>query len=149
MEISSDILFSDAFLFEAFVSRKTSHQWLNNGKSAMDPTLDQVSTALKECNTVNPTSYCDISETDAGGGPVVAAQPATPCARKKEVQDYSQFDIVKAVQYGAIERVKEIVEAGFDVNQRDEENITLLHWASINNRKEIVHYLLKKVGYSL
>ena len=43
----------------------------------MDPTLDQVSTALKECNTVNPTSYCDISETDVGG-PVVAAQPATP-----------------------------------------------------------------------
>jgi len=109
----------------------------------MDPTLDQVSTALKECNTVNPTSYCDISETDVGG-PVVAAQPATPSARKKEAQDYSQFDIVKAVQYGAIERVKEIVEAGFDVNQRDEENITLLHWASINNRKEIVHYLLKK-----
>ena len=27
---------------------------------------------------------------------------------------------------------------------RDDENVTLLHWAAINNRKEIVQYYLKK-----
>lgn len=59
-------------------------------------------------------------------------------------RDYSGFDIVKATQYGAFARVKELVEAGWDVNQPDHETVTLLHWAAINNRKEIVQYLLDK-----
>ena len=81
-------------------------------------------------------------------------------------QDTSSFDIVKATQYGAFDRVQEIIESGFDVNERDEvnkivkstnqwativkiitfslkENVTLLHWASINNRREIVQYFLQ------
>jgi palmitoyltransferase len=37
-----------------------------------------------------------------------------------EEQDTSGFDIVKATQYGAIDRVHDIIEGGFDVNQRDE-----------------------------
>lgn len=32
----------------------------------------------------------------------------------------------------------QLIGDGFDVNQRDNENITLLHWAAINCRKEIV-----------
>ena len=35
-------------------------------------------------------------------------------------QDTSSFDIVKATQYGAFDRVQEIIETGFDVNERDE-----------------------------
>lgn len=31
--------------------------------------------------------------------------------------EYSGFDIVKATQYGAIERVRELVDAGHDVSQ--------------------------------
>lgn len=58
--------------------------------------------------------------------------------------DYSGFDIVKATQYGAIARVRELVEAGWDVNQPDSETVTLLHWAAINNRKDIVRYFLDK-----
>ena len=50
---------------------------------------------------------------------------------------------MKATQYGAFDRVQEIIESGFDVNERDEENITLLHWAAINNRREIVQYFLQ------
>ncbi|KAK0090909.1 hypothetical protein PV325_000075 [Microctonus aethiopoides] len=59
-------------------------------------------------------------------------------------QDCSNFDIVKATQYGALERVTELVEAGANVNQPDAETVTLLHWAAINNRKEIVKYLIAK-----
>ncbi|CAG9860947.1 unnamed protein product [Phyllotreta striolata] len=59
-------------------------------------------------------------------------------------QDYSGFDIVKATQYGAFSRVKQLVEGGHDVNKRDSENVTLLHWASINNRKDIINYLIDK-----
>lgn len=58
--------------------------------------------------------------------------------------DYSDFDIVKAVQYGAIARVRQLVDEGCDVNLPDTETVTLLHWAAINNRTEIVKYLLEK-----
>ena len=48
------------------------------------------------------------------------------------------FDIVRATQYGVYERVVELVEGGYDVNTPDKENVSLLHWASINNRTDIV-----------
>ena len=51
--------------------------------------------------------------------------------------------IVKATQYGETDRVREMIEKGeYKVNQRDHEDVTLLHWASINNREPIVRYLL-------
>jgi len=57
--------------------------------------------------------------------------------------DYSNFDIVKATQYGAFNRVKELIDQGYDVNQGDSENVKLLHWAAINNRLEIVKYFIE------
>ncbi|XP_012279856.1 palmitoyltransferase Hip14 isoform X1 [Orussus abietinus] len=66
-------------------------------------------------------------------------EPARPAT-----QDCSSFDIVRATQYGALDRVTELVEAGADVNQPDSETVTLLHWAAINNRREIVKYLIAK-----
>ncbi|XP_068255075.1 palmitoyltransferase ZDHHC13 isoform X2 [Nyctibius grandis] len=60
------------------------------------------------------------------------------------VEDPSTYDIVKATQYGIIERCKELVEAGYDVRQPDKENVTLLHWAAINNRQELVKYYISK-----
>jgi palmitoyltransferase len=58
--------------------------------------------------------------------------------------DCSEFDIVKAVQFGAVERVRELIDGGYDVNLPDNDTITLLHWAAINNRVEIVKLLLEK-----
>ncbi|KAM4667445.1 palmitoyltransferase ZDHHC13 [Amazona ochrocephala] len=60
------------------------------------------------------------------------------------VEDPSTCDIVKATQYGMIERCKELVEEGYDVRQPDKENVTLLHWAAINNRQELVKYYISK-----
>lgn len=40
--------------------------------------------------------------------------------------------------------MRELVEAGYDVNQRDSETVTLLHWAAINNRKEIIAFFIEK-----
>lgn len=37
-----------------------------------------------------------------------------------------------------------MVEAGYDVNQADSETVTLLHWAAINNRRELIKYLVSK-----
>ena len=61
------------------------------------------------------------------------------------VPDFSTFDIVKATQYGASDRVRHLVEVeGFDVNARDKDGVTLLHWAAINNRGSIADFLLEK-----
>uniref|UniRef100_A0A0A9YIY7 Palmitoyltransferase n=3 Tax=Lygus hesperus TaxID=30085 RepID=A0A0A9YIY7_LYGHE len=59
-------------------------------------------------------------------------------------QDTSDFDIIKATQYGLLDRCKELVESGYDVNQRDSETVTLLHWAAINNRQDIIRYFVSK-----
>ncbi|KAM3854067.1 palmitoyltransferase ZDHHC13 isoform 1-T1 [Vipera latastei] len=60
------------------------------------------------------------------------------------VEDYSNCDIVKATQFGLLERCQELVEAGYDVRQPDKENVTLLHWAAINNRLDLVKYFISK-----
>ncbi|XP_051983975.1 putative palmitoyltransferase ZDHHC13 [Xyrauchen texanus] len=59
-------------------------------------------------------------------------------------EDSSSWDIIKATQYGTLERCKELIEAGYDVRQPDKENVTLLHWAAINNRADIVKYYISK-----
>ncbi|XP_052551832.1 palmitoyltransferase ZDHHC13-like [Tympanuchus pallidicinctus] len=46
--------------------------------------------------------------------------------------------------YGMLERCKELVEAGYGVRQADKENVTLLHWAAISNRQELVKYYISK-----
>ncbi|XP_041973310.1 palmitoyltransferase Hip14 [Aricia agestis] len=84
------------------------------------------------------TGQCGKAQRESDGPPS-REQPPAPLER-----DYSGFDIVKATQYGAFSRVKELVEAGWDVNQPDHETVTLLHWAAINNRREIIEYLLSK-----
>uniref|UniRef100_A0A6Q2YGW5 Palmitoyltransferase n=1 Tax=Esox lucius TaxID=8010 RepID=A0A6Q2YGW5_ESOLU len=47
-------------------------------------------------------------------------------------------------RFGVLERCKELVEAGYDVRQPDKENVSLLHWAAINNRTEVVKYYMSK-----
>ncbi|XP_069078012.1 palmitoyltransferase ZDHHC13 [Pleurodeles waltl] len=70
---------------------------------------------------------------------VMSSQPDFP-----HMDDCSNWDIVKATQHGILQRCKELVEAGYDVRQPDKENVTLLHWAAINNRLELVKYYISK-----
>lgn len=81
------------------------------------------------------------TEPENDGEPILIKE-----ATKTNLADvnYSDFDIVKSVQYGATARVRELVEGGYDVNLPDSETISLLHWAAINNRCEIVKFLLEK-----
>lgn len=62
--------------------------------------------------------------------------------------DYSNWSIIKAVQFGNFTRVVELIEPkdgeGYDVNELDDEGVSLLHWAAINNRLSISRYLLSK-----
>ncbi|KAL6113521.1 zdhhc13 [Pungitius sinensis] len=64
--------------------------------------------------------------------------------RRSHTDDSGSWDIVKATQFGILERCKELVEAGYDVTLPDKENVTLLHWAAINNRSELVKYYISK-----
>ncbi|VDN97323.1 unnamed protein product [Rodentolepis nana] len=77
--------------------------------------------------------------------------PDPPNYQPTPVEDYSTWDIVKATQYGIFSRVLELVEPPsdsqhppFDVNQLDHEDVSLLHWAAINNNFTIVKYLISK-----
>ena len=72
-------------------------------------------------------------------GHVPPPPPAPPAAAPQPTtDDYKTFDIVRATQYGVHERCVELIEGGYDVNQPDQENVSLLHWAAINNRIDIV-----------
>ncbi|KAJ8405320.1 hypothetical protein AAFF_G00323110 [Aldrovandia affinis] len=97
----------------------------------------------------------DEYEKEAGCVPILHPEDIKPqshyshgysesVGRKSHVDDYSTWDIVKATQYGIVERCRELVEAGYDVRQPDKENVTLLHWAAINNRVELVKYYISK-----
>lgn len=73
--------------------------------------------------------------------PPPQSQPSLP----QGDEDYSSYDIVKATQYGILERCRYLVEVeGYSVNQPDAEDVTLLHWAAINNRRDIVNYYIAK-----
>ncbi|XP_018015557.2 palmitoyltransferase ZDHHC17, partial [Hyalella azteca] len=87
----------------------------------------------------NPGSMYGI-EREAGNDSLSEVEEILP----QNESEFSNFDIVKATQYGALERCQELVEAGYDVNRRDSENVTLLHWAAINNRRSIVKYYITK-----
>jgi ankyrin repeat protein len=47
-------------------------------------------------------------------------------------------------QFGMLRRCRQLLDEGFDVNQRDADNVTLLHWASINCRREIVQLYIDR-----
>ncbi|KAK8391811.1 hypothetical protein O3P69_017445 [Scylla paramamosain] len=93
----------------------------------------------------NPSGMYGVErETEGGEEEAGSIHNSEPTARSTADSDFSTFDIVKATQYGAFERCKELIEGGYDINKRDGENVTLLHWAAINNRREIVRYYISK-----
>uniref|UniRef100_A0A1I8FS02 ANK_REP_REGION domain-containing protein n=1 Tax=Macrostomum lignano TaxID=282301 RepID=A0A1I8FS02_9PLAT len=57
-------------------------------------------------------------------------------------QDTSNWDMVKACQYGVVPRVRELLNSGFDANTLDSQGVSPLHWAAINNRLEIMQMLV-------
>ncbi|CAF0849764.1 unnamed protein product [Rotaria sp. Silwood1] len=68
-----------------------------------------------------------------------------PVPEQPEKPDPANMNIVQAVQYNEIERVKQLIESGqSDVNTPDNEGCYLMHWASINNHVELVRYLIAK-----
>nr|XP_045618619.1 palmitoyltransferase Hip14-like [Procambarus clarkii] len=113
-----------------------------NMAGEVDPSCNPVD--LMGQDACNPSGMYGVErETDADEA-TGSIQNSEPTTRNTNESDFSTFDIVKATQYGAIERCKELIEGGYDINKRDNENVTLLHWAAINNRREIVRYYISK-----
>ncbi|XP_072278406.1 palmitoyltransferase ZDHHC13 isoform X2 [Pyxicephalus adspersus] len=78
------------------------------------------------------------------GGHHCAPREDQEAPQNEILEDYSNWDIVRATQHGLLDRCRELVEAGYDVRQPDSENVTLLHWAAINNRLEVIRYFISK-----
>jgi ankyrin repeat protein len=59
--------------------------------------------------------------------------------------EYQSIDrLVKAVQYGDLKFVEKAVERyHMSVDLKDKDDCSLLHWAAINNRIQIIEYLLQ------
>jgi len=53
------------------------------------------------------------------------------------------LDLIKACRTGSVERVNNLLEAGVDPNQADDEGRTPLHWTALSDNLEIVQLLLK------
>lgn len=87
-----------------------------------------------------------ISSTKPSADAVPVFTKKTQKARKPNISDEQakNFDIVKATQYGLLNRCTEIIESGYDVNTPDPQNIYLLHWAAINNKTDLIKYFISK-----
>ena len=89
----------------------------------------------------NPSLYCVETEDSFSSQQVQSEEPKNEDkeAKDKSSQDSisATFDIVKATQYGVFDRVLHLLDVEkVEVNARDSENVTLLHWAAINNRSD-------------
>ena len=49
-----------------------------------------------------------------------------------------------SAQHGHVDRVRAHLDAGADVNERDEEGVTALHWAAINGHDDCCRLLLAR-----
>uniref|UniRef100_A0A914XYY3 Palmitoyltransferase n=1 Tax=Panagrolaimus superbus TaxID=310955 RepID=A0A914XYY3_9BILA len=57
--------------------------------------------------------------------------------------DFDELDIKQAAQFGDISKVRHLIESGLaSVNDTDSDDCSLLHWAAINNRHDVVKYLI-------
>jgi len=64
----------------------------------------------------------------------------------KENKDFTSCNLIEASQYGILQRCIELVEQeNVSVVQSDEEGITVLHWAAINNRIPVARYVTDMV----
>ena len=62
----------------------------------------------------------------------------------EENRNPSSCSLIEASQYGILQRCIELVEQeNVSVVDGDEEGITVLHWAAINNRIPVARYVLK------
>ena len=52
--------------------------------------------------------------------------------------------LLKAVKSGELKTVKELIDKGADVNTRDRDGWSLLHWSIYNNHDDISHFLIAR-----
>jgi palmitoyltransferase ZDHHC13/17 len=76
------------------------------------------------------------------------ASAAAPASLSEQPTDFIAAG-VRACQFGELTKLQDLVqgrngELRLRVNQKDGEGISFLHWASINNRLDVVKYLLSE-----
>jgi ankyrin repeat protein len=80
----------------------------------------------------------------AAGMAFAQTRPAKPATAIVEGQDTTTESLYKAAAEGDIEKVKSLISAGANVNERDKNGQTALHLAVINGYKDVVELLIAK-----
>jgi len=65
-------------------------------------------------------------------------------AQDEQAPPKDEYTIYQMCMRGLYDQVAKLVENGADVTVRDDENISCLHWAAINNRSDLCAYLISK-----
>ncbi|CAB3409345.1 unnamed protein product [Caenorhabditis bovis] len=85
-----------------------------------------------------------VSSDDSSTSATTAANNAfVPVHRKRQHGDAKIEAAVKACQIGDIAMVRKVLDENLPPNEYDEEQCTMLHWASINNNVDIIELLIK------
>ena len=78
-----------------------------------------------------------VTSQDVELGPVQNGQPVPPLPLEE--------DIMQCARLGAFEHIQKMIESGkVDAKYQDDEGITPLHWAAINNQYAVCKYLIEQ-----
>ena len=73
------------------------------------------------------------------------AEPIEPLAEAKKTEPAkADISLIEAAKAGNIEAVEQHLAAGSDVNAKDNNELTPLHWAAREGRKEVAELLISK-----
>eukprot|EP00729_Bicosta_minor_P018860 gene18860-3481_t len=76
---------------------------------------------------------------------MIVGQPTRPKTPEvPEPEPEPELNIYQMCQRGQLEKIMDAAANGMDLKGRDDENISTLHWASINGKTKVVEYLLQE-----
>lgn len=123
------------------IHKKPSYNFSRKGYSLIRKVLEDANESLSEFTKNDATNEeLDMAE----------FTPNNATNNEKEVHQIeltTSTTVKRACQDGNLDRIKFLIETNqVDPNKPDEQNVYMLHWAAINNKLEIVKYLLEKGG---
>mmetsp|Transcript_29357 Transcript_29357/g.47108 ORF Transcript_29357/g.47108 Transcript_29357/m.47108 type:complete len:680 (-) Transcript_29357:212-2251(-) len=123
---------------ESSTNAKASSSATSSNTTTQKPTisLNSNSTDLSASSSASPYWGSNVASSgeNSNSGQVSSRQ----------LKNY-MAEAVKHVQWGKLDALKQMLDTKkIRVNDRDDQNCSLLHWASINNRVDIVKHLLEK-----
>lgn len=90
-----------------------------------------------------PAAFADVNAPDKNAQLSKAVKDGNlPAVQTKQKEKEDEFPLNDAAAIGNIEKVKELIAKGYNVNTRDKDNWTPLHRAILAGHKEIAEFLI-------